>query len=48
MAKNPKQYGLEDVAMERPADYDTVTIDYPVDLRLVAECIGSRLASCRI
>ena len=41
MAKNPKQYGLEDVAMERPADYDTVTIDYPVDLRLVAECIGS-------
>ncbi len=41
MAKNPKQYGLEEVAMERPADYDTVTIDYPVDLRLVAECIGS-------
>ena len=41
MAKNPKQYGLEDVPMERPADYDTVTIDYPVDLRLVAECIGS-------
>src|SRR3954471_1288999 len=41
MAKNPSQYGLDDVAMERPADYDTVTIDYPVDLRLVAECIGS-------
>jgi peptidoglycan lytic transglycosylase D len=41
MAKNPKQYGLEDVAMERPAEYDTVTIDYPVDLRLVAECVGS-------
>ncbi|HZP00086.1 MAG TPA: LysM peptidoglycan-binding domain-containing protein [Terriglobia bacterium] len=41
MAKNPKQYGLEDVAMERPAEYDTVTIDYPVDLRLVAECVNS-------
>lgn len=41
MAKNPKQYGLEDVVMERPAEYDTVTIDYPVDLRLVAECVGS-------
>ena len=27
--------------MERPADYDTVTIDYPVDLRLVAECVDS-------
>ena len=41
MAKNPSQYGLDDVAMERPVDYDTVTIDYPVDLRLVAECVSS-------
>lgn len=41
MAKNPKQYGLEDVMLERPAEYDTVTIDYPVDLRLVSECVGS-------
>jgi len=41
MAKNPSQYGLDDVVMEHPADSDTVTIDYPVDLRLVAECVGS-------
>ncbi len=41
MTKNPSQYGLEDVAMEKPADSDTVTINYPVDLRLVAECVGS-------
>ena len=41
MAKNPAQYGLEDVQMEKPADYDTVTINYPVDLRLVAECVNS-------
>jgi membrane-bound lytic murein transglycosylase D len=41
MAKNPSQYGLNDVAMEHPADHDTVTIHYPVDLRLVAECVGS-------
>ncbi len=41
MAKNPSQYGLEDVAMDPPADYDTITIDYPVDLRLVAECVNS-------
>jgi len=27
--------------MEQPADYDTVTITYPVDLRLVAECVNS-------
>ena len=41
MAKNPSQYGLDDVAMEHPADYDTVTINYPVDLRLVADCVDS-------
>jgi membrane-bound lytic murein transglycosylase D len=41
MAKNPSQYGLEDVNKDTPADYDTVTIDYPVDLRLVAECVNS-------
>jgi membrane-bound lytic murein transglycosylase D len=41
MAKNPSQYGLDQIAMEHPDDYDTVTLDYPVDLRLVAECTGS-------
>jgi membrane-bound lytic murein transglycosylase D len=41
MTKNPSQYGLEDVVMEHPADFDTVTINYPVDLRLVAECVNS-------
>jgi membrane-bound lytic murein transglycosylase D len=41
MTKNPSQYGLTDVVMEQAADYDTVTINYPVDLRLVAECINS-------
>ncbi len=44
MAKNPSQYGLDDVVMERPADFDTVTINYPVDLRLVAQCVGSTQA----
>ena len=44
MAKNPSQYGLEDVVMEKPAEYDTVKIDYPVDLRLVAECINSTIS----
>ena len=41
MTKNPSQYGLTDVAMDRPADYDTITINYPVDLRLVADCVNS-------
>lgn len=41
MAKNPSQYGFDDVVMEKPEDYDTVTINYPVDLRLVAQCVNS-------
>ncbi len=41
MAKNPSQYGLDTVAMEHPADYDSIAIEYPVDLRLVAECVGT-------
>jgi membrane-bound lytic murein transglycosylase D len=41
MTKNPSQYGLDAVAMDHPADYDTISISYPVNLRLVAECVGS-------
>jgi len=41
MAKNPSQYGLDSVAMEPPSQFDSVTIDYPVDLRLVADCVNS-------
>ena len=41
MAKNPQQYGLGDVVAETPEPYDTVKIDYPVDLRLVAECVDA-------
>jgi membrane-bound lytic murein transglycosylase D len=39
MAKNPQQYGLDHVELEQPAPADVVRIDYPVDLRLVAECV---------
>jgi len=41
MAKNPEQYGLDKLEMEKPVTYDTIKIDYPVDLRLVAECVGA-------
>jgi membrane-bound lytic murein transglycosylase D len=41
VSKNLSQYGFDDVSMERPVGYDTVTINYPVDLRLVAECVNS-------
>jgi membrane-bound lytic murein transglycosylase D len=41
MAKNPAQYGLDNVVTEKPVPYDAVKIDYPVDLRLVAECVDA-------
>jgi len=41
MAKNPEQYGLDRVVTEKPVPYDAVNIDYPVDLRLVAECVDA-------
>lgn len=39
MSKNLAQYGLDNVQMDAPEHYDVVTVDYPVDLRLVAECV---------
>ena len=41
MAKNPEQYGLERVTPEPRRGLDKVVIDYPVDLRLVAECVDT-------
>src|SRR6266550_6245335 len=44
MAKNPEQYGLDDVNPDPEMLYDTAKITYPVDLRLVAECVDVPLA----
>ena len=41
MAKNPAQYGLDHLVMDSPSPYDTLRINYPVDLRLVAQCVDS-------
>jgi len=38
VGKNPAQYGIDQLTPESPAEVDTVRIDYPVNLRLVAEC----------
>ena len=43
MAKNPKQYGLEDMVPDPPVVSDTVSVDYAVDLRLVADVTDSSL-----
>jgi len=39
MAKNPEQYGLNELVPDKPVPYDVVKVDYAVDLRLVAECV---------
>ena len=39
MAKNPSQYGLDNITPEQPVPYDTVKINYSVDLRLAAQCL---------
>jgi membrane-bound lytic murein transglycosylase D len=41
VTKNLSQYGFDDVSMDVPARYDSVTINYPVDLRLVAQCVDA-------
>src|SRR5512146_1049257 len=41
MSKNPAQYGLDRLRSEQPLQYETVSVDYPVDLRLVSECVDS-------
>ena len=43
MAKNPEQYGLDKMVPESPVVSDTVTVDHPVDLRLVADLTNASL-----
>jgi len=45
MAKNKAQYGLEGIVPDPPALFDSVKIAYPVDLRLVAECVDVPVAT---
>ena len=41
MAKNPEQYGLNSIAPDPPMAYQTVKINYPVNLKLVADCVDA-------
>ncbi|HEY6272198.1 MAG TPA: transglycosylase SLT domain-containing protein [Terriglobales bacterium] len=43
MSKNPEQYGLDGLQPDSAEKYDVVRVDYPVDLRLVAECVDATL-----
>jgi len=44
MAKNPQQYGLENLVPDPPLVSDTVSVDYAVDLRLVADVTDASLS----
>jgi membrane-bound lytic murein transglycosylase D len=41
IARNPHQYGFDDVQLDAPIVTDTVPIDYAVDLRLVADLVDA-------
>ncbi|MEO6804777.1 MAG: LysM peptidoglycan-binding domain-containing protein, partial [Edaphobacter sp.] len=44
MAKNPEQYGLDKIVPDATVMSDTVTVDYAIDLRLVADVTNSSLS----
>jgi membrane-bound lytic murein transglycosylase D len=44
MARNPEQYGLSDLRPDPPVLSDTVTTDYAIDMRLVADLTNSSVA----
>jgi membrane-bound lytic murein transglycosylase D len=39
IANNPQQYGFDEVTLDPPVITDTVSINYPVDLRLVSDLV---------
>jgi membrane-bound lytic murein transglycosylase D len=41
IANNPHQYGFDDLTLDPPVLTDTVTIGYPVDLRLVSDLLDA-------
>jgi membrane-bound lytic murein transglycosylase D len=41
IANHPTQYGFDDVTLDPPVLTDTVTINYPVSLRLVSDIVGA-------
>src|SRR6202000_3301801 len=41
MAKNPDKYGLNNINLDPPITFDTVNVDYAMDLRLAADVTGT-------
>ncbi|MGE0406200.1 MAG: LysM peptidoglycan-binding domain-containing protein [Candidatus Korobacteraceae bacterium] len=44
MTKNPEEYGLDFLELERPEETELVPLDSAVDLRLVAECADTTVS----
>ncbi|MGB8259179.1 MAG: transglycosylase SLT domain-containing protein [Terracidiphilus sp.] len=41
IANHPTQYGFDDLTLDPPLVAETVTVNYPIDLRLVADLVDS-------
>ena len=41
IAKNPTQYGFDEITLDPPVVTDTVTINYSIDLRLVSDLVDT-------
>lgn len=41
IANHPTQYGFDDITLDPPVVTDTVTVNYPVDLRLVSDLVSA-------
>lgn len=47
MAKNPKDYGLADVDLDQPLEYDTLEVKTPINLALIADAVDRPLTELR-
>jgi membrane-bound lytic murein transglycosylase D len=43
VSKNPKDYGLDNVELDSPLDYDTISVQCPTNLTLVADALDRPL-----
>ena len=48
MAKNPKDYDLDNLDFDQPMEYDTMDLDSPTSLALVADAASARFPKSRI
>ena len=47
MTKNPKDYGLERVEVERPMEYDTLEVASPTNIDLIADAVDRPVSEIR-